>query len=70
MIPSAVARIEALPDDARVLDVGGWASPLARADAVVDLMPYETRGLYGRPDGPERFTADSWYVLDICGHDP
>ena len=28
------ARVNALPDDARVLDVGGWAAPLARADAV------------------------------------
>src|SRR5436853_6676304 len=27
-----------------VLDVGGWIQPFTRADWVIDLMPYETRG--------------------------
>ena len=37
----------------------------------MDLMPYETRGLYG-PDlgGPERFTAGTWVQRDICHHEP
>ena len=35
-------------------------------------MPYETRGLYGRdgPDGPERFSADTWVQRDICDREP
>ena len=40
MLEASVRRIEAmLPADAVVLDVGGWASPLERADWVVDLGP-------------------------------
>jgi hypothetical protein len=70
MLAESLQRIESeLPDDAVVLDVGGWGKPLARADWVVDLMPYESRGLYGRDgDGPERFDADSWVQIDICDH--
>lgn len=60
------------PDDAVVLDVGGWAEPLARADWVLDLMPHETRGLYGEAVDPatERFSAATWVVRDICDHEP
>jgi hypothetical protein len=62
-----------LPSDALVLDVGGWAKPFARADWVIDLMPYETRGLYGYDQGTrdeERFSADTWVQRDICAHEP
>jgi hypothetical protein len=72
MLPASRAKILASLDDAdRVLDVGGWAKPLARADWVIDLMPYETRGLYGERDPePERFTPETWLNLDICSRDP
>lgn len=72
MIASSVERIlRDVPDSARVLDVGGWGRPLRRADVVVDQMPFETRGLYGFDgDGPERFDADSWFRIDICGRRP
>jgi len=71
VLRESIARIEALPDDATVLDVGGWACPLARATAVLDLMPYATRGLYGSHDRTaERFTADSWIQHDICAREP
>ena len=72
MLAQSLARIEAqLAPDAVVLDVGGWGRPLARADWVVDLMPYDTRGLYGRDgDGPERFSADTWVQIDICDPEP
>ena len=60
-----------LAEDALVLDVGAWASPFARADWVLDLMPYETRGLYGEASaGAERFSADTWVVRDICDREP
>jgi hypothetical protein len=61
-----------LQDTDVVLDVGAWAKPLARADWVIDLMPYETRGLYGydREAADERFSADTWVVHDICSRDP
>jgi SAM-dependent methyltransferase len=69
--PDATERIAALPDELVVLDVGGWAAPLPRADWVIDLLPYETRGLYGAADPErERFTADTWRQADICGPEP
>jgi hypothetical protein len=63
---------ERLGDHQVALDVGGWAKPLARADWVIDLMPYETRGLYGydKQAAPERFSADTWVVHDICAREP
>lgn len=59
-----------LPDDALVLDVGGWAAPLSRADWVIDLMPYADRGLYGSDPEPERFGAETWVQRDICATEP
>jgi len=62
-----------LTEDQLVLDVGGWAKPFARADWVLDLMPYETRGLYGYEQGGrelERFGADTWVVGDMCAREP
>jgi len=72
VLASALDRIAALPPDALVLDVGGWAAPLARADWVIDLLPYETRGLYGPPVDPatERFSAATWVQRDICATEP
>ncbi len=61
-----------LGEDDVVLDVGGGANPMPRADWVLDLMPYETRGLYGETVDPdaERFGADTWIVRDICAREP
>jgi SAM-dependent methyltransferase len=72
MLESSLARLlQQIPDDALVLDIGGWAKPLPRADWVVDLMPYETRGLYGREsDDSERFSAATWIQRDLCDPDP
>ncbi|WP_205696619.1 hypothetical protein [Conexibacter sp. SYSU D00693] len=72
MLPAATERIlSELPDDAQVLDVGAWAAPFNRADWVLDLMPYETRGAMGSY-GPrdERFSAKTWVVRDICDRKP
>ncbi len=72
MLDSSRERIRReLSDEAVVLDVGGWASPLHRADWVLDLMPYETRGLYGEPDAdPQRFTDETWVQRDMCAREP
>lgn len=73
MLERNALEIEArLAPDALVLDVGGWGSPFGRADWVLDLMPYETRGLYGYEAGAseERFSAGTWVQLDICDHTP
>jgi SAM-dependent methyltransferase len=72
MLRENVSRVEAsiLPSD-RVLDIGAWFVPFARADYVVDLMPFETRG-YGGPIGvgPERFSAATWITHDVSSSAP
>ena len=73
MLAASARRItEELPPDALVLDVGGWAKPLERADWVLDLEPYETRGLYGydTSTAEERFTRDTWVTRDMCDREP
>lgn len=72
MFPASRERIlRDVPPDAVVLDVGGWGSPFPRADWVIDLMPYETRGLYGEvAPAEERFTGDTWIQRDICDREP
>ncbi|MDX8151989.1 class I SAM-dependent methyltransferase [Patulibacter brassicae] len=72
MLPAATDRILALPDEALVLDVGGWAAPFNRADWVIDAMPFATRGAMGFSYGGERerFAADTWVVRDVCAREP
>lgn len=52
----------------RVLDIGGSGQPFRRANAVIDVQPYEMR--YVRNSFlralPQHFTKDSWVVQDIC----
>jgi hypothetical protein len=61
------AALRRIADDDLVLDVGGWRKPLNRADHVVDLLPYETRGGGGRlGPGPERHSPKTWHQFDIC----
>jgi hypothetical protein len=72
MLDSSRERIlRQLSTEALVLDVGGWAHPLGRADWVIDLMPYRTRGLYGSAGANgERFSEETWVERDICDHEP
>jgi hypothetical protein len=50
-----------------VVDIGGGAQPFNRANYIIDLMPYETRGVFGKI-GPEQeyFTRETWLQVDIC----
>jgi hypothetical protein len=72
VLPSATDRIlSTLAPDALVLDVGGWAAPFNRADYVLDLMPYVSRGAMGSyGPGPERFSPETWVRRDICDREP
>lgn len=67
MFQPNVAAIENLiTEDSRVLDVGGWYQPFNRADVVVDLLDYDSRGLGGRRGtGRERFSTESWVIHDV-----
>jgi hypothetical protein len=73
VLASSSQRIlERVGDDGLVLDVGGWAKPFPRADWVLDLFPYATRGLYeyDRASARERFSERTWVVRDICDREP
>lgn len=76
MLPSRIReRLDSLPADALVLDVGGWARVDPRADWVIDIGSYETRNWYrtlGEPasDRPERAAAERWVQMDICSSAP
>jgi hypothetical protein len=54
--------------DALVLDVGGGARPLVRADWVIDAIAYEQRGQLGwnGDRAGERFAPGTWVQRDIC----
>jgi len=74
VLSSSADKIEAhLTDEDLVLDVGGWAQPFARADWILDVLPYESRGHYGYAQGSpaeERFSERTWIIRDICTHEP
>ncbi len=55
-----------------VLDVGGWAVPFPRADWMLDLGDYATRGEWGYDGdrGAERFTEATWVQRDVCDRAP
>lgn len=52
-----------IPEEWSVLDIGGWANILPRADFVIDIQSYETR----RSKPGEHFGAESWLQMDLGG---
>ena len=79
MLESTRAKLlERTGPDEVVLDIGSWGDPFERADWVIDLFPYETRGLYERRGwiepradaGPERFSESTWIQRDVCDREP
>jgi SAM-dependent methyltransferase len=58
---------EAINESDVVLDLGGWWKPFARANYVVDYLPFHTRAQGGRIGrGSERFSHSTWIQQDIC----
>lgn len=76
-VPQDVRKfLDGLPEGALVLDVGGWASCDPRADWVIDIGTWETRGYYATSlgdvtsTGSDRVTPESWVVRDISDPEP
>lgn len=78
---NSAAIMQRLKTSDLVLDIGGWGHPFNRANYVLDLGPYETRGFYNRtfaknhPIPPiggtvEMFTKETWIELDLCSKAP
>ena len=71
---NAIRIAAALPEGAKVLDVGGGAAPFPRATHVLDSLPFEKGS--GQKQKlladavPTRFTRDTWYQTDACAHRP
>lgn len=76
-------KIEQLVGNGLILDIGGWCDPFPRANYVIDIFPYETRGLayhgigklpvtctYPKSLPGEYFTKDTWIIHDICSEQP
>ena len=68
---SVTAILQRVGPKETVLDLGGWWAPFTRANWVMDLMPYSTRGPGGH-DGAdeERFSAETWIQRDLCDREP
>ena len=62
---------QTIPENALVLDIGGWWQPFPRANYVIDAQPYETRNQGITPfSGQELFTKDTWIIADVNSHLP
>lgn len=63
--------LSSLKESDLVLDIGGWGQPFNRANYVIDIMPYETRGIFGYRGGDEPyFKKETWIQRDICSREP
>ena len=69
--------LEHIRDDDVVLDIGGWADPFERADWIMDVGAYESRGLYQRAgwtdavERPaERFSESTWIQRNASDKEP
>jgi hypothetical protein len=65
-----------IPEHARVLDVGGGASPFPRADWVIDALPFERAGMgsdgsaHRKLGTAPRYSPRTWTQLDLCERRP
>lgn len=60
--PVLLKKLQSLPENAKILDVGGWFDPLPQATHVIDLFPYETRNgeISLEKKSEEKFSKDTW----------
>lgn len=50
----------------RVLDVGGGVRPFPRADAVLDMVPYDVYRQAAGSEGQPVIAREDWHTGDIC----
>lgn len=70
MFNDPIKVLEMIQPNDLVLDIGGAAEVFPRANAVVDIIPYNERCPGKLRDMPEQFSPDTWYVGDICTEEP
>jgi len=75
-IENARRLLNAIPRDAKVVDVGGGAAPFPRADYVIDAIPYEKLGtgsdgnIHEKLGIEPRYSAERWIQTDLCDRRP
>lgn len=53
-----------------VLDIGGWDKPFNRANYVLDIHPFKTKGFHGSQGGSkEFFNKKTWIIHDVNSKD-
>jgi hypothetical protein len=73
---NAQRLLRTIPDDAKVIDVGGGAAPFLRADYVIDSLAYDQLGAGSDGDINKRlgltprYSADRWIQADLCDRKP
>ena len=73
-INNARRLLETIPENARVIDVGGGAAPFPRADYVIDASSYGELGrgsdgnIHKQLNVAPRYSADRWIKTDLCNH--
>jgi Methyltransferase domain len=70
MFNDPIKVLEMIQPNDLVLDIGGASEVFPRANAVVDIIPYNERCPGKLRDMPEQFSPDTWYVGDICTEEP
>ncbi len=60
-----------IPENYKVIDIGGASEPLKRADYLVDIVPYEKIHFkHAKGPGEIRFNKDRFIQQDICDKKP
>lgn len=63
--------LDAIPESAVTLDVGGASAPMRRADFVIDIVPYSGVHLeQGKGSGTSRLSEERFVQHDICDRTP
>jgi hypothetical protein len=69
---AALRIVNELSPEAVVIDVGGGASPFARANYVIDALPFDERAGLGAHDLgiPPQYSRERWVEFDLCSKSP
>ena len=75
-IQNARRLLKSIPNETKVVDVGGGAAPFPRADYVIDALPFAKLGagsdgnIHERLGVSPRYSEDRWIQVDLCDRRP
>src|SRR5438067_2197296 len=71
-LENARRLLKEIPETAKVVDLGGGASPFPRADFVIDAVPFDASGtgssgnIHKLLNTQTRYSRNTWTQIDIC----